>query len=284
MKYNLASIGAAAGVALLLGLPFGASALAADLGAPAPAPYYTKAPPIVAPYNTWTGFYLGGNAGYGWGHSSLNGSTCSPAGTAICFVNAQADAEVGAAYPGNVSPNSFLGGFQAGYNYQWQSLVAGVEGDYTFLNAKATRNTSIVCCGGADNVLPLTQTVQDNWLATFRGRLGFAPTNNFLIYGTGGLAVGNVKYASNFNFAAADGPGSGESGSVSTTKTGYAAGAGVQYALDRHWDLRAEYLYANLGHVNLNTVNPLFLPDVQPTSQSASFNINIIRAGVDYRF
>jgi outer membrane immunogenic protein len=79
-----------------------------------------------------------------------------------------------------------------------------------------------------------------------------------------------------------NGPGSNQPGSVATTRTGYAAGAGVEYAIDRHWDLRAEYLYVNLGHVDLFTTNPLI--PLETTTQSATFSMNIVRTGVDYKF
>src|SRR5215475_6827701 len=87
------------------------TATAADLSrpAPAPAPVYTKAPPI--PQFTWTGFYIGGNIGGAWNSSSWT-DTLDP----------------GVTFGNNNNNGVFIGGGQAGFNYQISSLVLGVEG------------------------------------------------------------------------------------------------------------------------------------------------------------
>lgn len=259
-----------------LTMSLGAFAHAADMAAPGPA--YVKAP-VAVPYS-WSGFYLGGHLGYSWGHSGLTGSTCNPTISTTCSYNVDFANGISAALPGGVSPNSVLGGVQAGYNFQWQSLVFGVEADYSFLNAKGTRNVRIVVDG--EPAMPLTQTVEDDWLSTVRGRLGFVPINNFLLFGTGGAAFGKVKYSTNLDQTPVDSLGSNQVGSVSTTKTGYVVGGGLEYALDSHWDLRAEYLYVNLGHVSVATANPAIAGET--TTQSASFSMNIVRTGIDYKF
>src|SRR5579863_9689524 len=131
-------------------------AAAADLSV---APLYTKAPPaeVTQAYN-WTGFYLGANAGGGWGRSWWSANAVP-----VDLSGAQA-------------------GGTAGYNWQFGNAVLGLEGDMDWSNLKGT-NTSAGCPAGC--------TTDDNWLSTLRGRVGYA-FGGIMPYVTGGLAVGDV--------------------------------------------------------------------------------------------
>jgi outer membrane immunogenic protein len=112
-------------VILFAALAFSGSAFAADL--PAKALAYKAAPPVAA-YG-WTGFYVGANAGYAWGHSDPASSfTCPAPGACPYNVPVQLSA-FNAAGTGILSPNGFTGGGQAGYNYQSGQLLYGVELD-----------------------------------------------------------------------------------------------------------------------------------------------------------
>ncbi len=141
-----------AGSALLLLPTF---ATAADLPrrsmAVAPAPAY-------APIFTWTGFYAGANAGYGWGKSKFSGSAA-----------------------GSADVDGFLIGGQAGYNHQIDSFVVGVEGDLNWADV----NGSVTCA------VAVTCATKTDWLGSARVRAGFA-VNNILFYGTGGFGFGGV--------------------------------------------------------------------------------------------
>jgi outer membrane immunogenic protein len=146
MKSRLIQLGLA--IAAVFAAPIAASA--ADLG---PAPSY-KAPAYVAPsYATWSGFYVGVNAGYGFG---------------------KADAAAG----GNADPKGFLAGGTIGYNLQTGVWVWGIEGDIDY---SAMKDDS----GGADVKVP--------WFATARGRIGYAGWGNLMPYITGGAAFANLK-------------------------------------------------------------------------------------------
>ncbi|WP_024277284.1 outer membrane beta-barrel protein [Xanthobacter sp. 126] len=174
----LASAAALAGFALVT--PAGA----ADLGYPAP---YVQ--PVAA--FTWTGFYLGANAGYGWGSSSFS------------------------------SPGGFLGGFQAGYNFQFGSpFVLGIETDFDFAGMSA----------GAYSL---------NNLGTVRARLGYS-FDRVLIYGTGGFAYGQGS-ANFFSLTS------------SSTQTGWTLGLGAEVGFDRNWSAKLEYLYVDLGSATFPT-------------------------------
>ncbi|HWE76944.1 MAG TPA: outer membrane protein [Pseudolabrys sp.] len=212
-----------AGVAVAALMTTALVANAADLPR---GPY--KAPAYVAPvYANWTGFYVGLNAGYGFGQSNWDAPAISP------------------------SPKGFLGGLTLGYNFQTGTWLWGIEadGDYSAIKGSAD------CAGG-------TCETKLNWLATARGRLGYAGWNNWLPYLTGGAAIGNIKATSPV-------------GDASKTQIGWTAGAGVEYAMWSNWSVKLEYLYVDLGK---------FDAGVAGATDNVSFNANIVRAGLNYRF
>ena len=198
---------------LLLGTVFalGAAAMstsfAADLPrkAPAAAPVY---PPPVA---TWAGCYLGAAGGV-VNHRSSGLLDFEGLATFSASGN-----ETGGIYGG-------YGGCQS----QTGAFVYGVEGDFSGLSGDISRNI--------DSVGLLSSKL--DWLATVRGRFGYA-VNNIMVYATGGVAFAEVK-----NSLLIPGfPGA----SNSTTKTGWTIGGGVDYMFTPNWIGRLEFLYADLG-------------------------------------
>ncbi|WP_371346909.1 outer membrane protein [Ancylobacter sp. IITR112] len=172
------SIRAGLGLVALMAVP----AAAADLSYPAPA----SAAYVPAPVFTWTGFYLGANAGYGWG-------------------TADASPDV----------DGFLGGLQAGYN--WQSggpLVLGVEADIQYADVASSAFTL-------------------DYFGTVRARIGYA-FDQVLVYGTGGFAYGGGSYE---RLGLTD----------DRNHFGWTLGAGAEYALGNNWSVKGEYLYVDLG-------------------------------------
>lgn len=227
-------------VALLAASTLGASAAyASDLPARMP----TKAPaPMYTPPFSWTGFYLGANAGWGWTHTSadmiLGGGPTSFSGNS----------------------NGFLGGVQAGYNYQMGSFVAGLEADF-----QGSTNRGDVTFGGA--AAPGVATLKTPWFGTVRGRLGFA-ADRWLLYVTGGGLYGENKLDGT---TVATGP-----FSSSATYWTWTIGGGVERMLWDRWSVKLEYLYA--GNPS-NTASP---PGA--TSISTKSDMNIVRAGLNYHF
>ena len=204
------------------------AAQAADL----PRPQY-KAPAYVEPAFNWTGFYVGFNAGYGWGKSNWTG----------------------AAGDFTVAPKGWMAGGTLGYNYQWNAVVLGIEGDIDYMALKGTADAAI--CPGC--------TFKDTWLGTLRGRVGYS-FDRWLPYVTGGLAYGNAYVSS-------------PTGSATGTKQGWTAGLGVEYAFTGPWSAKFEYLYVDLNSVTCAQAACGFATDVQvkPT-------MNLVRMGVNYRF
>jgi outer membrane immunogenic protein len=217
-----------AGVAALALLTTPFVAQAADM--PIKAPYY-KANSVVSYYN-WTGLYAGINAGYGFGTSDWS---AVPSATN--------------------KPKGFMGGGTLGYNWQSGAIVYGVEGDIDWSNVKDKVN-----CAGA-----ITCETSNPWLATFRGRVGYA-FDRWLPYVTGGGAYGNVKATAAAGALAA---------SSSSNELGWTLGAGLEYAFLGNWTAKIEYLYVDLGNFNAATA---------PAVNNVSFKENIVRAGLNYKF
>jgi outer membrane immunogenic protein len=218
------------GLAALTILATSFTAQAADI----PRPVYKGAVrPVVAYYN-WTGFYVGINGGYGWGTSDWTFPAVSP------------------------KPKGGLFGGTIGYNYQVGSLVYGIEGDWDWADIKGD-----VACG----VIATCET-KNTWLATFRGRLGYA-FDRWLPYVTGGGAYGNVK-------ATISAPIVGAVTSASSSQLGWTMGVGLEYAFLGNWTAKLEYLYVDLGSFDTGFTTPI--PD------NVSLKENIIRAGLNYKF
>jgi outer membrane immunogenic protein len=131
-----------------------------------------------------------------------------------------------------------------------------------------------------------TNSIQTNWLFTARARLGFLVANNVLVYGTGGLALADLKYTHTFVEGVFPGTSSGtESSTASGTKAGYALGGGLEYAFMNHWSVKAEYLYLNFGNVTV-TDQVVFggVANGNTFTNSANLHANIARLGVNYKF
>lgn len=288
-------------------LLFAASpAIAADLSM---APTTYKAASIDPAYN-WTGFYAGVNLGYGFGGKS------NSTGGQTNYANTSGDTGTETHGPGGPSwstPSNlqgFLGGAQAGYNYQiGNRWVFGVETDFQGGSIKgsssASNTTSINLLpfpAGGPNLWPVTGNMsaseQVNWYGTLRGRAGYlVPNTDLLLYGTGGLAYGQVKsslcYSGGFLADAALGfGGSNWNGCAnsSTVKFGWTAGAGVEYHIVGNWTAKLEYLFTDLGSVSTDLSAPAFRNSngsggrTVSATNSQDVLFQTIRAGVNYHF
>ena len=243
-----------------------ASAHAADLAA-----QYTKAP-VMAPAYNWTGFYVGGNVGGQWGNADLNTSTIwTPAG----YFAASSVPAINTVGAQGVNSSSVTGGFTAGYNWQVNHAVLGLEGDINYFGFKgsATGSALYPCC--APTGFTVSSQVSADWLATIRGRIGFLAAPTWLLYATGGAAISEVKGNFNFTdtFSAAT-----ESAAIRDTRLGWTAGVGTEYAFGGGWSLKAEYLYVDLGKNNCGLNCGVAATD------NVSFTSHIVRGGINYRF
>jgi outer membrane immunogenic protein len=224
-------------------------AAAADLE---PGPVYGKAP-MPAPVYHWTGFYVGSTLGDAFGSSDPSSSL---AWTSTGYFGMPEAAAVTAAGQQHITPSGFTGGVEAGYNWQFGSLVWGVESDFEYvgLRGSASTNASLV---GSTATATVESAVSTDWLFTARPRVGVA-SSNWLFYATGGPAVTDLK--GNFSYSddcgsnpTCNGPGEPNgagAASFSATKVGYAVGGGVEAGLWDRWTLKAEYLFVDFSRSN----------------------------------
>lgn len=257
-----------AGLAAVAVFGFASLASAADL--PRKAPVYSPPPP---PAFGWTGFYVGGNIGYSWGHADANYTEPAFAGVG---------GSVTPTLLGSSSLDGIIGGGQIGYNWQTNNWVLGIEADFQGTGEKGSFSNPYPYAGG----IFILNHIQDNklsWLGTVRGRVGVLVTPTLLIYGTGGLAYGKINVSGTINDTGANATGPWFYGS-STTKTGWTAGAGIEGAIPttRDWTWKLEYLYVDLGTVSGNGVD--CCDSVGPFTWSTKVTDNILRVGVNYRF
>jgi outer membrane immunogenic protein len=281
----------------MLALP----AMAADM---APAPMVYKAP-VPVPVCIWCGFYIGANAGYAWSEDNSVNTTGSLSSIFAGIAPATGPAAVASAtaqIPGG-NANGFIGGGQIGYNFQYSSFVYGIEADFQGLSGKssgtASNSVGIVGFPGTNVNTTLTATDSVSWLGTLRGRLGYTITPSLLVYGTGGLAYGEAKSSTAIGqqivgpaAGGATGP-YGSAVSISSTRTGWTAGAGAEWLFTRNWTAKLEYLHYDLGSANYAGSMTNLAVGVAPvgtplytvgTTSSVKFSGDIVRAGVNYKF
>ena len=201
------------GAAAMIAAVWAASARAADLSYGSRGPYTVNQPLNIY---SWAGPYLGGNLGYSWGSVDNNPT----------------------------KPSGFVGGAQAGYNWQSGSWVFGVEGD-------------LELTGADDTFAPWK--FSNPWFGTLRGRGGYS-FNNVLFFGTAGLAFGELS-GQTFGL------------SESHTTAGWTAGVGAEVGLAPNWSAKIEYLYIDLSSSQFAI-----------TGMSNGYRFGVVRAGVNYHF
>jgi outer membrane immunogenic protein len=265
---------------------FGFAELAAAADMAVKAPRYAPAPVAPAIYN-WNGWFIGGNIGYGWGEDTggLWDSFTDPKGAPSIFGTAEYFGAGGNVLPG-VRPNGIIGGGQIGYNWQvapnWVlGVVADIQASDMQRSASSTFETDV-----------FSLTVQSNsskieWFGTARGRVGYA-ANNWLFYGSGGLAYGGVKTTVTMNCVTCGPPNTVYAGSNSATNVGWAAGAGVEVGLTPNWTVGVEYLHIDLGDISTTatfvSANGLNPATAATFTAGSAFVADIVRGTVNYKF
>ncbi|HZT24323.1 MAG TPA: outer membrane beta-barrel protein, partial [Pseudolabrys sp.] len=273
-----------AGLVLAAAIGLVQSAAAADMPVKAEP---VKALPAAA--FSWTGFYAGVHAGWGW-NDPTGTSSISAAG----FPNAlTAQHDLGA--------NGPLFGGHAGYNWQIDPRwVIGIEGDITGTGIKTLSPESSTVCSSPNCSFPgsptpgalMSMSREVNWLASVRGRLG-AIWGPGLIYVTGGAAWANVDYKANAGDAVVVcnfNTGCAFPAERNSTKTGFAVGGGYETALGGNWTVRAEYLYYSFGGETLTAAGTpaanCIGGGLSPCTATYTFpdlNIHTVRVGLSYK-
>ena len=253
-----------------------ASAIAGGIGmatAADVAPYY-RAPPVVVPYYGWNGFYIGANVGGAW---SNNDALWSPLPASVAF----------GVFPiaGNTGGSSAIGGFQAGYNWQFApTWVVGLEGDWSWANAGGSFDQPWVFNPGGAAVpgsfTSMSSTL--HWVSSLRARLGYLILPNLMAYGTVGGAWGKIDYAAS-NFAPGAQP-YGTSVAFSNTQGGWVGGGGLEWMITTNWLLRGEFLYYSLNNSPSVVVTPAIHSALSSGYSWSNTNVSVARAAVSYKF
>ena len=250
---------------------FGGLANAADMGA---RPAYAPPPPA---YN-WTGGYWGGNIGYSWGQAK-NDSAASTTNLGV-VVNGNALSE-------SQKIDGVIGGFQTGYNYQFGAWVWGWETDFQWSGQKGGSTlTGTLVTGVGPRPATLTTDHKLEWFGTARSRLGFLWGQYALVYGTAGIAYGQVKDSVILNVGAAPVTAAAID-SFKDVKAGWTVGAGIEGALGNGWSVKLEYLYIDLGKTELTSARAVNVGGaVIATNANQTFRTtdNIFRVGLNYKW
>jgi outer membrane immunogenic protein len=241
------------------------------------------------------GAYIGLNAGATWGSASYAtdpGCLADPAAPAV-FCNSAPSASavngaaVAASGSGDLSGAGFTGGIQGGYNWQSGKIVFGGEGDfgaYSFDNSINTTGAFPLVFAGT--TYALTERASTNWLITLRGRIGYTVTPYLMLYGTGGLALTDFRFASGYSDNAIS-PGlyTGGTGfgARSEVKAGWVAGGGGEWLLDGPWSIKAEYLYLDFGSMSVAVPTSNTAAFTQTMLVDADLSAQVARVGINYR-
>lgn len=256
----------------LLGLAC-ATAHAADMAA---RPYTKALAP--EPVTSWSGFYIGGNLGYGFGRAD-NDNTVVLSGI-VPLVSAD-----------KRPIDGVIGGAQVGWNTQFNNVVFGIEADIQGSDQRRSTSTSTNFFGTAGPFVGLgidnqTRDERLDWFGTVRGRVGFV-NSGLLWFATGGLAYGHINFkgADSLPFTVIGVGTATPAGSFdsSQTKIGWALGGGVEgAALVPNWTWKLEYLHLDFGRLSyaFAATDPLAVPI--PISGSSHFTNDIFRVGLNY--
>ncbi len=253
------------------------------LGAASAADMAVKALPPPPVVDSWTGFYLGINAGGIWASDRLTSAPADPGTTAFwsaCFAAGACPRDYGR----HTGTNGEAGG-QLGYNWQVKSIVLGVETDLQWTDAKSASSVALTNVG--TGFVPFNGVASStlDWFGTTRGRLGFLAMPNLLLYGTGGVAYGSVASSWTANF-----PSTGQlvAGFDRSTRVGWVAGAGAEWKLNHNWIIGVEYLHMELqsksfGATGFGSAGCTAL-DCNFNVSAGNFKTDTVRAKLSYEF
>ena len=253
------------------------AAFAADL--PARGPASAPAPVYAAPIFTWTGFYVGVNAGAAFNGGGNNAIGTTGFGAPVSFY--------GSAITGNDNTR-FTGGGQIGFNWQTSNVVWGLEADLNYLDRSNRSAVAVPAFATLPFAVVNGGNNSNNWFGTVRGRLGLAYSRS-LFYVTGGFAYSGNQNNQSITYFNGGGAGAfpcavGCTFSTTTNDSniGWTAGGGVEYAFTDNISAKIEYLHVELGRRNAVFSSPS-APGLTLSSRNPS-RFDVVRAGLNFRF
>jgi opacity protein-like surface antigen len=235
-------------------------ALSADIHQPGGMKDMGEAEPMGG---VWTGFYLGGHAGFARG--SFKATEVDPVFAVL--IDEELDHE----------PSGGVFGVQAGYNWQRARWVFGIEGDVAATNVEGDLQYDFDVTTVGVDTFTSSETTELKYLATLRARIG-VDIGPAMLYATGGLALGKVdSFFSTTVVGAGLLPDGTASGDDSVTHVGYAVGGGVEAWLRQDVSIKAEYLYADLGE-------EVHQPVASVPGEPFDLDMHLVRFGLNYHF
>jgi outer membrane immunogenic protein len=290
MNRTFASIAAAFGAVLIV------APVLADEAPPSPVRHVRAAPVREAPVRqaaapaqaqpSWTASQVGGQGGV----NQVAQGFAEPGAYLFPLVCATGGC-VETPFSFNGDKTAITGGAFLGYRIQFGSYVVGAEGD---INAKSASASSSFGDTNGFRTETFYGTARQGWDASFRGRLGYLVTPWTMVYGTGGVAFGQVSGSFAYNAFESDGACSPCASAVgggtwNTTRTGWTAGGGVEMMLSQLWSVRLEYRYTDLGTFTENVPIRTFCAGTCGSpSSNASINLhptnNAVRVGLALNF
>ena len=242
------------------------AASAADMGMPLKSP-----PPAPVPYS-WTGFYFGVNGGAGSGTNEASFNIGS-------FLASFGIPGVGFTLPfPSQTFTGFLGGAQAGYNWQTGVFVLGIEGDFD--GAFLQGNTACI--------LVFNCNVKQDWVADITARVGVVAFDKALVYVKGGAAWTDMKYSVG-NTLTLGATVLTANASGTATPVGGLLGMGIEYGFLPNWSAKIEYNFIDFGSFNQGlgitcSIGGTSCPAVPAAPFQFKESMQIMKAGVNYRF
>lgn len=244
---------------------------AADLPVKGP----VMVPVVPAPVYNWTGFYAGINGGAGWQseNQTLSGSnTLSQDIINSGFI------------PSSISTRGAGGMFggQIGYNYQINQFVFGAEFDFDWSGVNGSSGQALAL-GKAS--LTSLGSVNTNWMSTIRARAGYLISPTTLVYVTGGGAFADVEANTTLTLATPIKVLNGQAVSNnSSTEWGWTIGAGLEQKIfNNNWSIKAEYLYTDLGSININPATTIGKTNVTFIGNQ-DLRYQTFKVGLNYKF
>jgi len=254
------------------------SAALSVLSAAIAVPAFAAPPPPIG----WTGFYVGLNAGYGWGNDTHVAVDAVPFVTIASATGTVTTTGIAAANSGipDVRQSGFIGGGQFGYNYQWRPNVvvgietdlqgSGIRGSGSFSGSGVDHNGNFFRPGVFSPIGILTTTGMGtvtggiDWMGTVRGRIGYLTRPATLFFVTGGLTYAsvNARLTTAASTTAVTDPaappfipqgfqgtivGAGVPGSQTSIRAGWNIGGGAEWLVKPNWSIKAEAFYYDLG-------------------------------------
>jgi len=211
------------------------------------------------PVVNWTGFYVGGNFGYGW--TNVESSANSVLGSAAS----------------SFKMKGVIAGGQLGMNVQFSGpWLIGIESDFqkSWQKLNGPGNTAVLNRSVGVGGLAINETDDMDWFGTTRFRMGVAQ-DRVLFYGTAGVAYASIRTrASSAGISIING---------TPVKIGWAAGGGIEAMLTRNWTVKAEYLYLDFGGYTDPYIYTGTVPGT-PVDLHQRITDQIVRFGVNYYF